>query len=219
MTECPRGVSRPLPADVERLLHDLRGPLNSATMHAELLRRGVAADARAAESLRTLLQQLGRLAEMLPVSFEIATLERGPVERVDLRGLVEEVLTEPALSTFTQEPGVWPVVVGDGRLLRLAVAHLARNAVEASPAGGPRPAVGAVQIDDGRVALRVRNWGTRLPSTNPKVLIRLFHSSKPGHRGLGLVTADRIARLHEGSLEFESPPDGALVTLVLPAAP
>jgi len=51
------------------------------------------------------------------------------------------------------------------------------------------------------------------------VLIRLFHSSKPGHRGLGLVTADRIARLHEGSLEFESPPDGALVTLVLPAAP
>jgi signal transduction histidine kinase len=69
------------------------------------------------------------------------------------------------------------------------------------------------------VGLRVRNWGSRLPSTNPKVLIRLFHSSKPGHRGLGLVTADRIARLHQGSLEFESPPDGVLVTLVLPAAP
>jgi signal transduction histidine kinase len=53
---------RPLPADLGRLLHDLRGPLNSLTMHAEVLKRTVRDDAAAEDSLRTVLDQLGRLS-------------------------------------------------------------------------------------------------------------------------------------------------------------
>jgi signal transduction histidine kinase len=48
-------------------------------------------------------------------------------------------------------------------------------------------------------------------------VIRPWHSTKPGHRGLGLVTVERIARLHGGVLRLESPADGARVSLVLPA--
>jgi signal transduction histidine kinase len=64
----------------------------------------------------------------------------------------------------------------------------------------------------------VRDWGPGLPTTNANLLIRLLHSTKPGHRGLGLVTVERIARLHGGSLTFESPDDGAIATLTLPEA-
>ena len=55
---------RVLPGDLARILHDLRGPLNSLTMHLEVLKRTAKGDAGAEESLRTALQQLGRLAEM-----------------------------------------------------------------------------------------------------------------------------------------------------------
>ena len=65
MTGAPGGpTDRPLPAELARLLHDLRGPLNSAVMHLEVLKRTVAGDPAAAESLRTVLQQLARLSDI-----------------------------------------------------------------------------------------------------------------------------------------------------------
>jgi signal transduction histidine kinase len=44
-----------------------------------------------------------------------------------------------------------------------------------------------------------------------------MQSTKPGHRGVGLVTVERIVRLHGGELRFESPGEGTVVTLALPA--
>jgi signal transduction histidine kinase len=65
--------------------------------------------------------------------------------------------------------------------------------------------------------LAVRDWGAGLPTANPKLLVRLLHSTKSGHRGVGLVTAERVARLHGATLGFEALPDGARVTLLFPA--
>jgi signal transduction histidine kinase len=218
MGEQPDDVlRRPLPADMDRLLHDLRGPLNSATMHAEVLKRARADEPQAGQSLRTLIEQLGRLAELLHCAFEVLALERGDVRRVGLRDIVVSALAEPELSRAVLAGGPWPDVLVDERLARVAIGHLVRNAIEATGAGRP-PEVSAHVLADGRVTLRVRDWGPGLPSANPKALIRLLHSRKPGHRGVGLPIADRVARLHGGTLGFESPGTGALVTLTWPAA-
>ena len=62
----PEDVRRPtLPADLERLLHDLRGPLNSAVMHLEVVKRAGVDDPLAKQSLETIGQELVRLARML----------------------------------------------------------------------------------------------------------------------------------------------------------
>jgi len=209
---------RPLPPDLGRLLHDLRGPLNSLTMHAEVLKRTVGDDPLAADSLRTVLEQLGRLAEMLPAAFAVASLERGDWGVVDL-GAVAAAARGDAGGPVTLADGRWPTVRGDAELLTLALAHLFRNAVEATAAaaGAPPPQVGA-SVDGEETRVTVRDWGPGLRTTDAKLLIRLLHSTKPGHRGLGLVTAERIARLHGGTLAFESPGAGTLVTLSLPTA-
>ena len=109
-------------------------------------------------------------------------------------------------------------MTGDEALLVFAIGELLANAVEATPAGAPSVEVTATSGPDGRVALAIRDHGSGLRTTNPKLLIRLLHSTKPGHRGLGLVTVERVARLHGGALEFESLPDGARVTLRLRGA-
>ena len=209
---------RPLPPDLGRLLHDLRGPLNSLTMHAEVLKRTVRDDPLAADSLRTVLEQLGRLAEMLPAAFAVASLERGDWGVVDL-GAVAAAARGDAGGPVTLADGRWPTVRGDAELLTLALAHLFRNAVEATAAaaGAPPPQVGA-SVDGEETRVTVRDWGPGLRTTDAKLLIRLLHSTKPGHRGLGLVTVERIARLHGGTLAFESPGAGTLVTLSLPTA-
>jgi two-component system sensor histidine kinase HydH len=206
----------PLPPDLARLLHDLRGPLNSLTMHLEVLKRTVVGDLIAEDSLRTVHDQLARLADMLPAAFAIAALEPGEHARVDLRAVVDGARAQSG-GVVEVGPSPWPTVVGDEVLLTLAVAHLLRNAVEATPAGRRPPLVSTTPAGE-ETLLRVRDWGPGLNTTNPKLLIRLMNSTKPGHRGLGLVTVERVARLHHGDVRFESPGDGAIVTLALPSA-
>ena len=210
------GAARKLPAELARLLHDLRGPLNSAVMHLEVLKRTVAEDPGSADSLRTVLQQLVRLSEMLPAAFSVAALEAAAPEPVALRALAERARQEPGLERVQLADGAWPAVQGDPELLQLAIVQLLRNAVEATTAGAPPPEISAVRSADG-VRLAVRDWGSGLSTVNPKLLVRLFHSNKAGHRGVGLVTVERVARLHGGSLAFEALADGARVTLLLPA--
>jgi signal transduction histidine kinase len=215
MVDRPEGAARKLPAELARLLHDLRGPLNSAVMHLEVLKRTVSDDPSSAESLRTVLQQLVKLSEMLPAAFAVAALESAPPARVSLRGVVERARQEPGLEGVRLVGEVWPDVRGDATLLSVGIAQLLRNAAESTGSEGRAPEVSASRRDDG-VVLSVRDFGAGLPTTNPKLLIRLLHSTKAGHRGLGLVTAERVARLHGGTLAFEALADGARVSLHLP---
>lgn len=206
--------------DLARLLHDLRGPLNAALMHTQVLGRLLEADPGATEIVGTLRGQLERLATMLPHAVGLAALELGPVRRANLRDLADRAVREHALAGVTLAEGPWPDVSADERLLAQAIVHLVRNALEATAlAGGRRaPQLSAEGPVEGRVALLVRDWGPGFPSTNPKVLIRLLASTKPGHQGLGLITVERIARLHGGTLDLEAPGEGAQVRLTLPEA-
>jgi two-component system OmpR family sensor kinase len=208
-----------LPAELARLLHDLRGPLNSIAMHAEVLKRSTHDNAGAEESRRMLVEQAGRLSAMLPAALAIVSLEVRTAGPVDL-GAVAEAAGKDAGGPVTIAGGAWPTVSGDEALLRLALRHLFANAVEAATAAtAGRPPVVSAAVRNREVAVSVRDWGSGLRTTDPKLIIKLLHSTKPGHQGLGLVTVERIARLHHGRLTFKSPPDGgAQVTLHLPAS-
>src|SRR5581483_11692295 len=139
----PSGAARKLPAELARLLHDLRGPLNSAVMHLEVLKRTVAEDPASADSLRTVLQQLARLSDMLPAAFSVAALEATVPAPVSLKALVDRARQQPGLEAVTVADATWPDVEGDSALLELAIVHLLRNATEATPAGARPPEVSA----------------------------------------------------------------------------
>jgi signal transduction histidine kinase len=198
--------------DLDRILHDLRGPLNSVGMHLEVLKRALADDPDALASVATIQHELSRLATMLPAAFDVIALERGHVERVSVRTLVERAIDEYRLSPVDVPDGPWPDVSGDPDLLTLAIGHLLRNALAATRAAGRTdhpPRVGVETDQPGSVTLVIRDWGTGFKSTNPKVLIRLA--------GVGLLMVERVARLHGGRLGFATPGDGAEVRLTLPA--
>src|SRR4029453_13760121 len=96
-----------------------------------------------------------------------------------------------------------------GVLPRAALSHLVSNALEATAAAGsPRPPLVSASIDGDEAQLTVRDWGAGVPTTDPRLLIRLLRSTKPGHAGLGLVTVERVVRLHGGTLRFACPGEG-----------
>ena len=200
----------PLPADLERLLHDLRGPLNAAVMHLEVLKRLQGDDPTARASMASIQGELERMAAMLPLAFSVTALEIAATDSVSLRGVVESSVDDGARKRLVVDEGGWPQVDGDERLLRLAITQILRNALEA---GGDDGSV-HVRVEGGAddmVTLVVRDAGPGFKHRNPSAAVRLMASTKPGHAGIGLLIAQRVARLHGGALGIETQPSGAVV--------
>src|SRR5262249_61341361 len=117
MTSPPEDARRPaLPADLERLLHDLRGPLNSAVMHLEVVKRAGVSDPLAKQSLETIGQELQRLARMLPAAFSVAALDRNEMVGVGLRSVVEQEVRRLGTAGVSVVGSQWPRVRGDAEL-------------------------------------------------------------------------------------------------------
>jgi len=205
-----------LPTDLDRLLHDLRGPLNAAVMHLEVLKRLGGDDATVRSSLQSVQQEIERLTAMLPVAFAICGLEMGPPRPLLLRAVVESAIDDAARKRVDVDPGPWPEVDGDERLLVMAMRHLILNALEA---GGDdaRVRVGLEPAEGSKVTVVVRDAGSGFKTRNPAAIVRLMASTKNGHVGIGLLVAQRIARLHGGTLSFETTPEGGVVRLSLSA--
>jgi signal transduction histidine kinase len=196
----------PLPIDLDRLLHDLRGPLNGAVLHVQALKRMVGDDPAAQASLQSIQKELDRLTAMLPAAFSVCALESVPRPRVLLRSVVESAIGEAARKRVRVEPGTWPEIDGDERLLVLAINQLLANALEASGDSEVRVAVDTAQPD--AVAVTIHDAGAGFKPRNPNAVMRLMASTKPGHLGIGLLVAQRIARLHGGTLTIDTAPDG-----------
>ena len=209
----------PLPVDLDRLLHDLRGPLNAAVMHLEVLKRLQSEDPATRASLQSIHQELERLTAMLPLAFAVCALEMGTPRRLLLRGVVESAIDEGTRKRVRVDPGPWPEVEGDERLLVLAVRQLIVNALEAaSDESEVRVAVERTEAD--AVAVAIHDAGSGFKTRNPNAVVRLMGSTKGGHLGIGLLVAQRIARLHGGRLTFETAADGGgVVRLVLAGRP
>ena len=208
--ETPDPRRAPLPADLDRLLHDLRGPLNAVVMHLEVLKRLLGEDPTGRPSVQSIQGELERLAAMLPVAMSICALEMGPPRRLALRSVVEAALDADLRKQVSLDPEPWPDVDGDEALLTLAVRHLAQNALEAVGTEGDVN-IGVEGEQDGLVTLTVRDTGAGFRMKNASARIRLMASGKPGHLGIGLLIAQRVARLHGGSITFGHATDGGAV--------
>jgi signal transduction histidine kinase len=103
----------------------------------------------------------------------------------------------------------------DKELLRVALAHLLRNAVEATHPGGT-VLVGTSQ-DEEYVILLIKDTGRGMtPEVVDKVFIP-FYTTKIGGTGLGMVFVRQIVEEHRGTINLESRLGrGTAVTIKLP---
>jgi len=202
-------------SEIYHMSHVLRGSLQTALLNVQAVAVTLGRDDDAQASIRVAREELLRAGRMLVAAFDIVSLELGDVQRVNLRTLAARALAESGVDGVTLSRGPWPDVVGDARLLRLAIGQLAANACAATPAEARRPEIHA-SGKRGSVALEVRDWGRGFGAVTPPG--RAFTASRPDHVATGLLTAQRIARLHRGTLSFASSPGGTTVSLALPRA-
>ncbi|WP_428559953.1 MAG: ATP-binding protein [Solidesulfovibrio sp. DCME] len=226
------------------IAHDLRNILGPIILHAELCLERLAADAPQAESLREIVEAVGRARAL---GEQLLSLGRGvesdsPV-RFRLSTLVKECLKflgpglSPGLSMRLRVEAGGSEMRGDPTRVHQVVMNLLTNAVEAmkDQEGG----LVTVRIED--AAVREGDWPEE-PSLPPGAYLRLcvsdtglgmtsdvmkrifepFFSTKRAGQGtgLGLTVARHIVSQMRGAITVESHPGlGTSFQVLLPKGP
>lgn len=204
-------------SEISRMSHALRGGLQSALLNLQCLAVHHQADAASQQLLDVIRQELLHESRLLVAAFDVLSLDIAGVAKINLGSLVRRTLGVPDLRRAVVADVAWPDVVGDTRLLSLAIGHLARNACEATPARQRPPEIAPAVRRDGRIEIVVRDWGPGFGAVTAPG--RAFSSTRPNHLATGLLTVERVARLHGGRLSFKSSDRGTEARLSLPAHP
>jgi signal transduction histidine kinase len=221
----------------ERLLavvgHDLRNPLSSVSMAAEMLcsSKLETADARLANRIRSSTRRMKRMIESI---LDFARIRAGlgfdlQLESTDLRHICAGVIDELRLSRPNQEIALDveadTVATCDPDRVAQVLSNIVGNAVQHGAEGGPI----RVSVRDGgpgAVAIEVHNLGEPIPADAQASIFEAFRREpkSTGGRstsiGLGLFIADQLVRAHGGTITVRSPDRGGTsFTVVLPRKP
>jgi signal transduction histidine kinase len=201
-------------SELDLIDHVVRGALNTALLNLQLVSTTREPDERTRPLIDRARAEIRRVAEeLLPAALDIVALEVTHARPVPLRPLVERTLAQsPGLDHIVLTPGASPVVIGDPDVLAVAIAHLARNAVAATPPGEAAPRIELSAVGEGKAALLVKN--VRLGDT-PAIAAGTIPGRR-GHLG-GLLAVNRVARLHRGSLTYEAAAGLLVARLTIPA--
>lgn len=205
--------------------HEVRNPLGAILNAVAVLRREAHLGPTGQAAVGMLEEEAIRLEDIVRDLLDVVRpLEPRP-RPVQMGELVRRALGQmhgppdaPTLRFSVDEAVETPALEGDETLLQLAVTHLVRNAVQASPAGGKVRMT--VEPADGGVRLVVEDEGPGIPDVDPQRVFQPFFLTRANGRGLGLAIVRRVVLAHEGSVRACSRPrGGARFELWLPLVP
>jgi PAS domain S-box-containing protein len=209
------------------LAHEIRNPLNAATLQLELMSRAAArvADPEARDALdrrgRIVRAELTRLTQLLDEFLSLARPQHLDASEIDVVRLLEDLalMQAPAAEaagvalSVERDPDT-PHVRGNEAKLKQAIVNLIVNAVDAMRARGSGRVVLSSRVEGDRVELRVEDDGPGLPALDRRDLFRAFVTTKERGTGLGLAIVKQIVDFHGGSIELSDRAGGGTVARV-----
>jgi len=208
--------------------HEIGNPLNSLTIHLQLLRRALdrSTDDKVRQEGRRLvniaLEEVQRLDSIIHGFLRAVRPTPPRFERVRIADVVTESLEFMRheiegrnILVQVSWPDHLPEILGDPAQLKQAFYNIIRNAVQAMGENGVLRVGGSVEGDF--VVLRFADTGKGIaPEDLPRIMEPYFTTREEG-TGLGLLIVNRIVRNHGGDLAIESEPGtGTVVTIRLP---
>lgn len=211
---------------VQGLAHEVRNPLFAITANAAAMEKVAKLEEGTAPFIANIGEHVRRLDRLMRDLLELGqpTGEREMV-RGDLGETVAEAcamageLAQSAEATIHYEIPAAPVVARYSRQkILLAIAHVATNALQASPPGG-RVRVRCVR-EAGACTISVSDEGPGIPADILPKVFDPFMTTKAHQSGLGLTLAKHYVESHGGAMTAANndPPPGATFTFRLPIA-
>lgn len=201
--------------------HEVRNPLSSIGLNADLLREEVSGD-EAMALLTSIQREVDRLTAFTEEYLRLARvpspmLAAEPIEtevRDTARFVQREMEAANVRITVEIEPDLGVVSFDEGQI-RQALLNLLRNAREAMPGGG---AIDLTARREGEgIAVSVADRGEGIDPEKRERIFDLFYSTKERGTGLGLALTKEIVLAHGGDVRCEAREGGGTVfTIWLP---
>ena len=199
-----------------KVAHEIRNPLSSISLNAELLEDEIQAAGQAVSEdaevlLQSIISEVDRVEKLTEEYLQFSRLPEADLCADDLLSLVQEVLDfiEPEANSV----GVQiikdykeniPTLVFDRQQIRRVLFNIAKNAIEAMKHGGIMRVRLQVKPDD--VELAISDTGNGIPERHRERVFEPFFTTKDMGTGLGLAISQQIIQEHGGSIFFESQP-------------
>lgn len=207
------------------LAHEVRNPLNSISLFAQVLKQTLATDPESCAHADKILAEVDRIDELLIKLLDASKRSRFAPQPVDLAALLDRVLDEFAPQISAQKVRVErsyaapsPVVLADPTEIKQIFSNLCANALYEMPQGGR---LGVTLKQEGQtVFIAISDTGRGVPPENLGKIFDPFFTTKAKGTGFGLSVVLRIVRNYGGKISVESPGSGGTTFRVcLPLEP
>jgi two-component system sensor histidine kinase/response regulator len=212
------------------VVHDLKNPVSSMDLHAQMLLRDKGLSAHARDSVQRIREEARSLLRLVVNLLDISKSEEGQLAPkrapIDLDVLLLQVQEEHEITA--RNAGVLlkrvvnaPIIVGDADLLRRVIENLVENAIRHAPQGSEvllrsTPLVGAIEI-------HVADAG---PGVSPELREKIFERFvqldfgdrvvSRTSRGLGLAFCKLAVEAHGGAIRIDDGNPGSVFCVRLP---
>lgn len=208
--------------------HELGNPLNSLTIHLQLIERKLrklkeSKESRSLEdSIKVCQDEVARLDGIIQNFLEAIRPRPPDLAELNVAEVIEDVLRFQAgelknrgIKVEGELPASTPVIMADRNQLKQVFFNLVKNAMEAMQPGGRLNI--KIRTDDDSVYVAIADTGAGILPEDLAKLFQPYHTTKEGGHGLGLMIVQRIMRDHGGHIGIESKQGvGTVVTLQFP---
>jgi signal transduction histidine kinase len=218
---------------INELAHDLRTPVTSLRLHAEMLSEGRVPKGEEARYLGVLGREAARLSSLLANLLDLSRLERGKrefeVQSLDVGEILGVAVEDFALihpkraDDVTLDVAAGLSVSADRTALARCLANLLDNAGKFT-APGTAIRVSAERADGARVRIVVADDGPGIAAADRARVFKLYErggaaaaSGAPG-TGVGLAVVRELVQGMGGRVTLHASPRGAAFEITLPEA-
>lgn len=207
--------------------HEIGNPLNSLTIHLQLLERELREvppeqSASMKELLEVAQREVTRLDQIISQFLRALRPSQPALEKTDLKDVLQQTLEflkheirDRDILVEVEVAEDVPHASLDRNQIKQAFFNLIRNAMQAMANGGLLKI--AVTCNDRFVIVSFTDTGPGIPPENLGSLFEPYFTTKAEGTGLGLMIVQRIVRDHGGEIEVRSEPNkGTTFTLFLP---
>lgn len=210
-----------------KIAHEIRNPLGSISLNAELLEEEVSAQQdfntrEALDLLNSIKSEVEALTQITEEYLRFARLPKPILEKdsinhilADLLNFHKEEASHRGIKFHEELDYALPLTLVDRKQLRQAFLNIIKNAFEAMPSGG-KLAI-STRVEGKEVVVHITDEGQGIDPWDMDKVFDPFYTTKDQGTGLGLTIARQIIQEHGGKVScFSQPGRGTTFTINLP---